>query len=137
MVRTARIIERPIAVEGVLRSVASKSAGGTVCFIGTVRDSSKGRRVSKMELEAAKDLAEKDLDIIARAARSRFDVERIAVVHRIGRLRVGEVIVVIAVSAAHRGDAFKACKYIIDGLKKTTPIWKKEFGEGRAAWVEG
>ena len=137
MDRTARITERPIAIEGVIKSVASRSAGGTVCFIGTVRDSSKGRRISKMELEAAKELAEKDLDKIARATCNRFDVERIAVVHRVGRLRVGEVIVVIAVSAAHRGDAFKACKHVIDELKKSTPIWKKEFGEGRATWVEG
>jgi molybdopterin synthase catalytic subunit len=137
MIRSARITERPIAIESVLKTVATKSAGGTVCFIGTVRDTSRGRRVSKMELETARDLAEKDLDRITQSARTRFNVERIAVVHRVGKLRLGDVIVVIAVSAAHRGDAFKACKYIIDELKKSTPIWKKEFGEGRATWVEG
>lgn len=136
MARTARITQARIQIDRVIESVASRSAGGTVCFIGTVRNSSKGKRVSKMELEAAKDLAEKDLERICKRASTTCRVERIAVVHRVGKLRVGEVIVVIAVSAAHRGDAFKACKYIIDELKKTTPIWKKEFGEGSASWVE-
>lgn len=137
MVRTVRITRARIAVDSVIRSVASKSSGCTVSFIGTVRDASKGRRVSRMELEAAKDLAERDLERISGRARKEFDVEHIAVVHRVGNLRVGDVIVVIAVSACHRGDAFKACKYIIDELKKTTPIWKKEFGGGSGSWVEG
>jgi molybdopterin synthase catalytic subunit len=137
MVRAARITRGRVAADAVIRSVASKSAGCTVSFVGTVRDSSKGRRVSRMEIEAAKQLAEKDLERISKLARDKHDVERIAIVHRVGNLRVGDVIVVIAVSASHREDAFKACKYIIDELKKTTPIWKKESGAGGSSWVEG
>lgn len=90
-----------------------------------------------MELEAATDLAEADLKRIAKESAKRFDLVKVAVHHRIGRLKVGDVIVVIAVSAPHRVDAFNACRFIIDELKKTTPIWKKEFSGSRHRWVEG
>ena len=89
-----------------------------------------------MELEAATDLAEADLKRIAKESAKKFDLVRVAIRHRIGRLSVGDVIVVIAVSAPHRKDAFRACRFIIDELKKTTPIWKKEFTSDNAYWVE-
>lgn len=131
-----KVTSRSISVERVLRAVSDRSAGGTVLFIGTVRNSSEGGRVTALELESARDLAEIDLRKIASRAGKRFAVSRVAVVHRIGRLKVGEVIVVVAVSAPHRQAAFLACKYIIDELKKTTPIWKKEFGTRSSRWVE-
>ncbi len=89
-----------------------------------------------MELEAATDLAEADLKRIANESAKKFDLVRVAVRHRIGRLSIGDVIVVIAVSAPHRKDAFRACRFIIDELKKTTPIWKKEFCGSKHRWVE-
>lgn len=132
-----RVTSRSISVDRVLRSVSDKSAGGTVLFVGTVRDNSVGARVTTIELESAKDLAEADLKRIADKALKRFDVSRLVIVHGLGRLKVGEVIVAIAVSAPHRQHAFVACRFVIDELKKTTPIWKKEYGPGTSRWVEG
>ena len=130
------ISKRPISVEKVIGSVLCPSAGGTAVFIGTVRDRSEGMRVSRMELEAAEDLAKQDLARIAKAAANRYDVCRISVQHRAGKMNVGDVIVVIAVSSPHREDAFKACRFVIDELKKSTPIWKKEIGGGKQRWVK-
>lgn len=132
-----RITSKNVSVERVLEWVSSGSAGGTVSFIGTVRNNTGGMKVTRMELEAATDLAEADLKRIVKESTKRFDLIRVAVHHRIGKLKVGDVIVVVAVSAPHREDAFEACKFIIDELKKTTPIWKKEFNGSRQRWVEG
>ena len=132
-----KVTSKQVSVERVLGWVSSGSAGGTVSFIGTVRNKSDGMKVTRMELEAATDLAEADLKRIAKESVKRFDLVKVAVHHRLGRLKVGDVIVVIAVSAPHRVDAFNACTFIIDELKKTTPIWKKEFSGSRHRWVEG
>jgi molybdopterin synthase catalytic subunit len=132
-----KVTSKQVTVERVLRWVSSGSAGGTVSFIGTVRNKSDGMKVTRMELEAATDLAEADLKRIVKESSKRFDLVKVAVHHRIGRLKVGDVIVLIAVSAPHRVDAFNACRFIIDELKKTTPIWKKEFSGSRHRWVEG
>jgi molybdopterin synthase catalytic subunit len=132
-----RVSRGPIPVGKVIDAVRTKSAGGVVVFVGTVRDKSNGRRVCRMELEAAVDMAKKDLTRICNQASKRNEVSRIAVVHRIGSLAVGGVIIVIAVSAPHREEAFSACQYVIDELKKTTPIWKKEFGGKGSRWVDG
>ncbi len=130
------ITTRQISVEKVIRSVFTPSAGGSVVFIGTVRNSSKGvHRVTAIELEAAKDLARIDLLRIARAAKSKFGISKLTIHHRIGRIRVGGVILVIAVSAPHRKAAFSACRFVIDELKKSTPIWKKEHGSHGSVWV--
>lgn len=134
---TVRIAKQPVSMDRCIRMLSSAKVGGISIFVGTVRgttDSSK--RVTMMELEAAKDLAQADLERIAGIVSRRFDVTNIVVWHRIGRLKVGDIIVVIAVGAPHRKDAFSACKFIIDELKKTTPIWKKEFGPGLERWVE-
>ncbi|HEX7392672.1 MAG TPA: molybdenum cofactor biosynthesis protein MoaE [Thermoplasmata archaeon] len=134
---TVRISRRPISVGKVIDSVRTKSAGGLVVFIGTVRDKSDGRRVSKMELEAADDMARNDLARICKEASKKDDVSKMAVVHRVGMLDVGDVIIVIAVSAPHRKEAFSACRHVIDELKKTTPIWKKELDGKSSRWVDG
>jgi molybdopterin synthase catalytic subunit len=130
------ITDKPISVDAASKSVSDKGAGGTVLFIGTVRDKSKGMRVTGMELESARDLAKADLERITNLTLRKFDVLKVTVSHRIGELKVGDSIVAIAVSAAHRQDAFAACKYIIDEMKKTTPIWKKELGPRKQRWVE-
>jgi molybdopterin synthase catalytic subunit len=134
---TVRISRSPISVGKVIDSVRTKSAGGLVVFIGTVRDKSDGRRVSKMELEAADDMARDDLARICKEASKKDDVSKMAVVHRVGMLDVGDVIIVIAVSAPHRKEAFSACRHVIDELKKTTPIWKKELDGKSSRWVDG
>lgn len=129
------ITYKPISIDATSKSVSLKAAGGTVLFIGTVRDRSKQMRVTSIELESAQDLARVDLERIANLALRRFDVLKVTVSHRIGKLKVGDIIVAIAVSAAHRKDAFAACKYIVDEMKKTTPIWKKELGHRVQRWV--
>jgi molybdopterin synthase catalytic subunit len=130
------ITTRHLSADKVIQSVLTPSAGGTVIFIGTVRNSSKGvPRVSRVHLEAAKDLARSDLLRIARKAKSKYHICKLAVHHRIGRLGVGDVILVIAVSAPHRKAAFSACRFTIDELKKSTPIWKKEYGSHGSIWV--
>jgi molybdopterin synthase catalytic subunit len=130
------ITDKPISVDAVLNSTLSKKAGGTVLFLGTVRDKSKGKKVTGMELETARDLAESDLERISKLVMRRFDILKVTASHRIGKLNVGDIIVAISVSAPHRDDAFAACRYIIDELKKTTPIWKKELGPRIKRWVE-
>lgn len=132
-----KIVRDPIIIDEVIGSVESPSAGCIVSFTGTVRNRSDLGRVTGMHLEAADDLARKDLQRIAEEAMSTHELIGVAATHRIGGLKVGEVIVVIAVSAAHRKDAFDACEYIIDELKKTTPIWKKELSGRRGQWVKG
>jgi len=131
------ITNKPISVDSALKSVSTKSAGCTVLFIGTVRDRSERMKVTSMGLEAAHELAKADLERISNLTLRKFDVLKVTISHRIGELRVGDIIVVIAVSAAHRKDAFAASQHIIDELKKTTPIWKKELGSKGRRWVEG
>lgn len=132
---SVKISRRRIAIDSVIKSVKSVEAGGTAVFIGSVRDNSEGGRVTGMELEAAEELALKDLRRIASLAERKYSTTGLSVVHRIGRLRVGDTIVVIAVSAPHRRDAFAACRFVIDELKKTTPMWKKEFDGSDERWV--
>ncbi len=130
-----KVSSERIEPERIFKWVANDRSGGAVFFIGTVRSESRGMSISRMTLEAAKDLAKADLMRICTKASKKFDVNDIAVAHRIGELRVGDVIVAIGVGASHRKGAFGACSFIIDELKKTTPIWKKEIGSGKERWV--
>ena len=130
------ITDRPISIDKILDAVADPRAGGTVLFMGTVRDSSKGMAVSKLRVETAKGHAKSDLVRIAKVAVEKFDVIGVSIAHRTGTLRVGDTIVAIAVSAPHRKHAFSACRFLIDELKRTSPIWKKEFGSDSEWWVE-
>lgn len=130
-----RIQRDPIDVDAILRSVASRSTGAIDIFIGTTRDHADGRIVRSLTYEAHEPMALKETRRIVEVARQRWPIEHVSVVHRIGRVPVGEASVVIAVSAAHRAEAFEACRYIIDSLKQTVPIWKKEeFEDGSAEW---
>ena len=104
-------------------------------FIGTVRNATKGKKVNKLEFEAYEPMAIAEMEKIAKQAFEKWPVQKVLIHHRIGVLEVGEVPVVIAVSAAHRAAAFDACRYIIDTLKQTVPIWKKEIFEDGEVWV--
>jgi len=125
------------SVDAVLNSLRQESVGGLVVFVGVVRGESEGQPVSLMEVEVYPDMAVKQLEAIRREAIDRFGVEDVHVVHRYGSLKVTENIVLVAVSAGHRGEAFDACRYVIDELKKRVPIWKREHTTGGARWVEG
>lgn len=115
--------------------VGSSEAGGTVVFIGTVRDQTKGKKVIRLEFEAYEPMAIKEMEKIAVACTTLFKVQKVCIHHRTGLLNIGEIPVVIAVSAAHRQAAFEACQYAIDTLKQDVPIWKKEVFEDGEVWV--
>jgi molybdopterin synthase catalytic subunit len=130
-----RISPDPLDITACIAQVMSPQSGGIDVFIGTVRDATKGRRVVRLEFEAYAPMAVRELEKIAAAASDRWPLHRIVIHHRTGILEVGTVPVIIAVSAAHRAAAFDACRYIIDTLKQTVPIWKKEFFEDGEVWV--
>jgi molybdopterin synthase catalytic subunit len=113
-------------------------ADGAVClFVGVVRHENGGRRVRHLEYEAYEDMALPLMEQIAREAAQRWPVSHVHLVHRLGRLEIGEPSVAVAVASPHRPEAFAACRYVIDTLKATVPIWKKEFYEDGAVWLEG
>lgn len=130
-----KLTESPLDVPACIQWVMSPECGGIDVFIGTVRNATKGKKVLRLEFEAYKPMALKEMQKIADQAVERWPVQRILLHHQTGTLQVGDVPVVIAVAAAHRDAAFEACRYIIDTLKQTVPIWKKEFFEDGEVWV--
>ncbi|MGH3056140.1 MAG: molybdenum cofactor biosynthesis protein MoaE [Gaiellaceae bacterium] len=129
------IVEHPIDAAAVTAAVAEAATGATVTFIGTTRDHNDGRRVTQLEYEAYPEMAIAEMRKIGATAQQRWSVARVAIVHRIGVVPIGEASVVIAVSAAHRKAAFEACHFAIDRLKEVVPIWKKEHFEGGEIWI--
>jgi molybdopterin synthase catalytic subunit len=129
------IYSTPLNVSNCVDWIMSPQAGGIDIFIGTVRDATKGKKVIRLEFEAYKNMAKKEMEKIAEQAYSKWPVQKILIHHRTGVLQVGEIPVIIAVAAAHRDAAFDACRYIIDTLKQTVPIWKKEIFEDGEVWV--
>jgi molybdopterin synthase catalytic subunit len=131
-----RVVETPLSPDAAAEVVDDPGAGGVVIFSGVVRNQTDGRPVKFLEYEAHTPMAEAKMREIGEAIRARWaGVLRVAMLHRVGRLEIGESSVVIAVSAAHRGDAFDACRYAIDTLKRTVPVWKKEHFEDGEVWV--
>ena len=130
-----RLVDRPLALAAVVAEVEDEGAGAIATFQGTVRLQSRGRKVIALEYEAYAGMAEKVMSEIAEAAKERHDLCEVAIAHRTGRCEVGEVSVVIAVSAAHRHPALTACREIIDELKGRVPLWKKELYEGGEEWI--
>jgi molybdopterin synthase catalytic subunit len=135
-----RITRDPLdaaAVAELERAVEHPSVGGVVTFQGVVRDNNKGKRTRYLEYEAYPEMAEREMATIAAEIGHRWGTDRVAMAHRVGRLEVGECSVVVVVACAHRGEAFEACRYAIDTLKSTVPIWKKEVAEDGEEWIEG
>lgn len=132
-----RITKRRILPEKVLKEVEDPSAGGTVVFIGTVRNKGSRGAVAGLEYQAYKGMAEKRMRGIEAEVKKRWPVKKVALLHREGSLGIGEVSVVVAVSAEHRAEAFEACHYAIDRIKASLPIWKKERTNSSGGWVEG
>ncbi len=133
-------VEITDAVIPVAEMVAEIKAGadGAVCvFDGIVRDNSRGRKTLHLDYEAYREMALEQMRGLAAEAMSRFGVRDVTVVHRLGRLTVGETSVLVVVASAHRGEAFEACRWLIDTLKKTVPIWKKEQFVDGASWADG
>jgi molybdopterin synthase catalytic subunit len=130
---TREPLDRAALIEAVTRS----SDGGIVVFEGVVRDNARGKQIRYLEYEAYVEMAEEQIHAIVDEAKRHWGVEHVAVAHRFGRLEIGEASVIIVVAAPHRGEAFEACRYIIDTLKTTVPIWKKEVATNGEEWVEG
>jgi len=130
------ITEKPIDVNKLLSDVSDQSSGASILFTGTVRDHNEQDKVSKLHYEAYQEMAEKILQEIENEIHTRWKINKFVAIHRTGTLKVGEVSVAIAVSAEHRKEAFEACKFGIDAIKDKAPIWKKEFAESGAEWLE-
>jgi MoaE-MoaD fusion protein len=131
------LAREPIQPHEFLERLKAPEDGAAVVFDGFVRNNFKGRRTLYLEYEAYEPMALGKMREIGAQIRARFQIHRVAIVHRLGRLEIGETSVWIAVSAAHRGAAFDACRYAIDTLKRAVPIWKKEFFADGAIWAEG
>jgi molybdopterin synthase catalytic subunit/molybdopterin converting factor small subunit len=130
-----RVVDRPIRVEEVVDSVRGDGFGGVVTFTGAVRRESHGRQVVRLEYEAYAPMAEAKIQAIGTEIEARWMGCRVAILHRVGSLQVGDIAVVIAVAAPHRRAAFEACAYAIDRLKQEVPIWKKEVFQDGSVWV--
>ena len=127
----------PIAAAALVRHVRTDSDGAIVTFDGCVRDNSHGRRTLYLDYDAYESMALKKLEEIAAEIHAKFAIDRVAIAHRLGRLEIGETSVLIAVSAPHRAAAFDACRFAIDTLKRTVPIWKKEYFADGSVWADG
>ncbi|MBI2951212.1 molybdenum cofactor biosynthesis protein MoaE [bacterium] len=132
-----RITEDPIPPDALFDLVRSDADGAVVTFAGVVRDNSLGRETEHLVYDAYRAMAEKKLREIGAEIRAKWGLDRVAILHRVGRMEVGEISVLIAVASPHRREAFEACHYAIDRLKQTVPIWKKEVWKDGETWIEG
>lgn len=132
-----QIVHGPIDAHALVGSIRRSEDGAVVIFDGIVRNHSRGRRTLYLEYSAYEAMAAAELEKLAHAALATYSIRDVRIVHRVGRLEIGETSVLIVVASEHRAPAFHAARWIIDTLKKTVPIWKKEFFEGGAVWADG
>jgi molybdopterin synthase catalytic subunit len=131
------IVDGVIGADAIVAAVKAGSDGAVCVFDGIVRDNTRGRKTLYLDYEAYREMALKQMQRLAAEALEKFGVRDVALVHRLGRLQVGETSVLIVVASAHRAAAFDACRWLIDTLKKTVPIWKKETFADGAVWADG
>jgi MoaE-MoaD fusion protein len=131
------LVRNVIDADALIDRVRNGADGAIVTFDGCVRNQSHGRRTLYLDYEAYESMALSKMREIAAEVHAKFPIDRVAVAHRLGRLEIGETSVFIAVSAPHRAAAFDACRYAIDTLKRSVPIWKKEYFEDGAVWADG
>jgi molybdopterin synthase catalytic subunit len=132
-----RLTSDPIPTHDLARQLAAPEDGAVVVFEGIVRNHSRGQKTLFLEYEAYEPMAVRKMEDIGREVREKFPIDCLGMIHRLGRLEIGETSVTIVVTSAHRAAAFKACRYAIDRLKQIVPIWKKEYFEDGAVWAEG
>ena len=123
-----RVTIEDFSVDEVLKELRTGEMGALVTFVGVVRNNSRGRPVESIEIQAYKEMAWRQLESIRKEAMEKFGVEEIAVIHRYGSLKISDNIMIIAVGAGHRPEAFDACRYVLESIKKRVPLWKKEVG---------
>ncbi|MDE1177610.1 MAG: molybdenum cofactor biosynthesis protein MoaE [Edaphobacter sp.] len=131
------IVEEAIPADQIAAAMKAGADGAVCVFDGIVRDNTRGRKTLYLDYEAYRDMALSQMRALAEEAIAKYGVRDVALVHRLGRLMVGDTSVLIVVASAHRGAAFDACRWLIDTLKKTVPIWKKEQFEDGAVWADG
>lgn len=131
------IVHEKIDRASVLAEIKQPEDGAVIVFEGIVRNHSRGRCTVFLEYEGYEPMALKELESLAVQARSQYEIREVAILHRLGRLEIGETSVLIVVASAHRAAAFEACRWLIDSLKRTVPIWKKEHFEDGAVWADG
>ena len=129
------ITENPLQPEEVTARIRRDTNGGVVTFLGVTRLYNEGRKVEYLEYEAYRPMADKKLAEIAQAIKDNWGLEDVAISHRLGRLQIGEISLVVAVASPHRRQAFEACQYAVDKIKEIVPIWKKEAFEGGQVWI--
>jgi molybdopterin synthase catalytic subunit len=134
-VRRVEVRNEPLSVDAAIALVAHDGAGAISVFLGTVRDVNEGKAVTQLEYEAYASMACAEMDRIRSEIETEIPGVRAAAIHRVGSLRVGEVSVICVASAPHRGEAFRACRLLIDRLKERVPIWKREHGPDGPYWV--
>jgi molybdopterin synthase catalytic subunit len=132
-----QLTREPLDRNALIAAITSASVGGIVIFEGVVRADARGKQVRYLEYDVYLEMAEQQIRTIVAEAHSRWGVEHAVIAHRFGRLEIGEASVIIAVATPHRAEAFDACRYIIDTLKTSVPIWKKEVTTNGEEWVEG
>jgi molybdopterin synthase catalytic subunit len=130
-----RVTHQPIDLNELVRYVADAQAGAIVPFIGTTRNNNEGRKVIALDYDGYPEMAEKELARIGTEAKNKWSICKMAIVHRLGPVQIGEASVIIVVSSAHRDAAFAASRFAIEEIKKTVPIWKKEVFEGGEVWI--
>lgn len=131
-----RLTEEPLNPQEAVDAVMTHSDGAYVLFVGVVRDHSRGRAVTGLEYQVYAPMAERQMALLVETVLERWGL-RCAILHRYGKIQVGEAAVVICVSSAHRAEAFDACRWTIDTLKADVPIWKREFASDGTYWIEG
>lgn len=135
--RYACIVRETIDPQRTVADIKRGEDGATVVFEGVVRNQTRGRKTLYLDYEAYEEMALEQMESLADQAVHQFEIRDVAIVHRLGRLEIGETSVLIAVASAHRAAAFDACRWLIDTLKRTVPIWKKEYFEDGAVWADG
>jgi molybdopterin synthase catalytic subunit len=134
----ARVTDAPLDAAALLAEAVSPADGAALLFLGVVRNENDGRAVGHLEYQAYAEMAEAEMGRIAAEARARWDTGRIVLVHRVGRLEVGEASVAVVVASPHRGDAYAASRYVMEELKRRVPVWKREgYVDGDSRWVPG
>ena len=137
MVPIVALTREPIDRDALVAALQQPGDGAVVVFDGIVRDNTRGRKTLHLDYEAYEEMALDQMQKLAREAGERFAIDRVGVVHRLGRLEIGESSIVIVVTSAHRAAAFDACRWLIDTLKRTVPVWKKEHFTDGAVWKDG
>jgi MoaE-MoaD fusion protein len=135
--RYSLIVRETIDTPRTVAAIKRGEDGATVVFEGVVRNQTRGRKTLYLDYEAYEEMALVQMESLADKAVQQFQIRDVAIVHRLGRLEIGETSVLIAVASAHRAAAFDACRWLIDTLKRTVPIWKKEYFEDGAVWADG